>query len=154
VEHDSSSPRPGEQAAPAAGGLPGAALRRVLEHIDANCHRDLRLAELSALAHMSAFHFARLFKRSTGLSPHRFVVERRIERAKARLVSDRVSIAAIAQAVGFRTPSHFTTAFRRSTGVTPSTYRSAAHGALPDTTAPPVAGIESDAGVDSSGRGV
>ena len=137
-----------------AGGLPGATLRRVLEHIDANCHRDLRLAELSALAHMSAFHFARLFKRSTGLSPHRFVVERRIDRAKARLTTDTVPIATIAQAVGFRTPSHFTTAFRRSTGVTPSTYRSAAHGPSLDTTVPPAAGIVPDAGADPGGRGV
>jgi len=99
----------------------------VLEHIDANRHRCPRLSELSALAHMSAFHFARLFKQSTGLPPHRFVVGRRIGHAKELLVTDGASIAAIARIVGFRTPSHFTTVFRRSTGVTPSAYRSTAH---------------------------
>lgn len=53
---------------PSGYGLPGAALRRVLEHIEANVHRDSRLSELIALAHMSAFHFTRLFKRSMGIS--------------------------------------------------------------------------------------
>ena len=67
-------------------GLPGTALRRVLDHIEANLHRDPPLSELSARAYMSAFHFARLFKRSTGLPPHRFVVGRRIGRARRRLV--------------------------------------------------------------------
>jgi len=76
---------------------------------------------------MSAFYFARLFKQSTGLPPHRFVVGRRIDHAEALLVTDGASIVAIAQIVGFRTPSHFTTVFRRSTGVTPSAYRSAAN---------------------------
>jgi AraC family transcriptional regulator len=108
-----------------ASGLPGATLRRVLEHIDANRHRVPSLAELSAVGHMSAFHFARLFKRSTGRSPHRFVVERRIDYAKELLTSEGASIAAVARAAGFRTPSHFTTVFRRTTGVTPSAYRSA-----------------------------
>ena len=119
--------------------LPGGILRRVLEHIDANRHRALPLSELSALAHMSAFHFARLFKQSTGLSPHRFVIGRRIERAKELLVTDSASIASIAsiaQAVGFRTSSHFTTVFHRATGVTPSAYRSAAHGSSSTATAP------------------
>jgi AraC family transcriptional regulator len=108
--------------------LPGAALRRVLDHIETNLHRDPPLSELSARAYMSAFHFARLFKRSTGLPPHRFVVGRRIGRAKELLETKNVSIATVAQAVGFRTPSHFTTVFRRSMGVTPSAYRAAARG--------------------------
>ena len=105
------------------GGLPGAALRRVLKHMDTYAHRRPRVAELSTLLHMSAFHFARLFKQSTGLPPHRFLVRRRIERAKELLASGDLPIAAIAQVVGFRTPSHFTITFRRVTGVTPSTYR-------------------------------
>ena len=147
--------RPPETALAPASGLPGAALRRVLEHIDANVHRDPRLAELSALAHMSAFHFARLFKRSTGVSPHRFVVARRIDRAKALLATDGASIATISVRVGFRTPSHFTTVFRRSTGVTPSAYRSAAHASTPSTSVSgPALSVEPSAGVDPSGRSV
>ena len=108
------------------GGLPGATLRRVLEHIDTNLHRLPTLTELSTVGHMSAFHFARLFKLSTGLSPHRFVVGRRIAYAKRLLAENDLSIAAIARCVGFRTPSHFATVFRRTTGATPSAYRAQA----------------------------
>ena len=108
------------------GGLPGAA-RRVLEYIEANLHRNPPLSELCALAHMSAFHFARLFKQSTGVPPHRFVVRRRIEHAKALLASDGAPIALVARSVGFRTPGHFTTVFRRTTGMTPGAYRVVAH---------------------------
>ena len=108
-----------------ASGLPGVTLRRVLEHIEANRHRGPSLAELSAVGHMSAFHFARLFKQSTGRSPHRFVVERRIDYAKELLAAHPASIAEVARSAGFRTPSHFTTVFRRMTGMTPSSYRSA-----------------------------
>ncbi|HEX7125208.1 MAG TPA: AraC family transcriptional regulator [Thermodesulfobacteriota bacterium] len=118
-------PIPDERAdaSPPTGGLPGSRLRRVTEYVEANLQRDLRLAELSGLVHMSPFHFARLFKASTGLPPHRFVVHRRIARAAALLTSTRLSVGTIARLVGFRTPSHFTTAFRRRIGVTPSAYR-------------------------------
>ena len=132
------SPTNPEDATPPANGLPGSVLRRVLDHIDANSARGLPLSELSALAHMSAFHFARLFKQSTGVSPHRFVVGRRIERAKQLLETGDASIASIAQAVGFRTASHFTTVFHRSTGQTPRAYRTAAHPAHPSTEKPAV----------------
>ncbi|HEU5195481.1 MAG TPA: AraC family transcriptional regulator [Methylomirabilota bacterium] len=106
-----------------AGGLPGVTLRRVVEHIDANVHRAPRLTELSAIAHMSMFHFARLFKSSTGLTPHRFVLRQRIEHAKRRLAGGDGSVAAVGRDAGFRNPSHFTNAFHRVTGVTPSEYR-------------------------------
>jgi AraC family transcriptional regulator len=105
------------------GGLPGAKVRRVTEYIRGNLHRALRLAELGALVHMSPYHFARLFKLSLGVPPHRFVVRRRIDEAAALLVSPELSIAAISRTVGFRTTSHFTTTFRRLTGLTPSAYR-------------------------------
>ncbi len=95
--------------------MPAYRLRRVTQYIEENLQRELRLAELSALVHMSPYHFARLFKRSTGTPPHKFLVRRRI--------------AEISRLVGFRTPSHFTTTFRRITGVTPSGYRSGGAGA-------------------------
>jgi AraC family transcriptional regulator len=107
------------------GGLPGGKLRRVLEHIEANVLRGPRLDELGRLVHMSAFHFARLFKASTGLPPHRFVVMRRIEHAKHLLACADISIATIGRVVGFRAASHFTNTFRRVSGVTPSAYRAA-----------------------------
>jgi AraC-like DNA-binding protein len=108
----------------ATGSLPESRLRRVSQYVQDNLHRELRLAELSGLVHMSPYHFARLFKRSTGVSPHRFLVQRRIEQARALLAAEPLSIAEIARSVGFRTPSHFTTTFRRVTGITPSAYRS------------------------------
>jgi AraC family transcriptional regulator len=131
-------------------------LRRVLDHIDANHHRVPRLSELGAVVHMSAFHFARLFKLSTGVSPHRFVVGRRIDHAKALLATEGASIAAVSRAVGFRTPSHFTTVFRRTTGATPSAYRSEAGLFSPESTAPSAAerdrSLQPDTDADSSRR--
>ncbi len=115
-----------------ASGLPGATLRRVLEHIEANVQRAPRLAELSAVARMSVFHFARLFKVSTGLTPHQFVLHQRIERAKQRLTDGELPIAAIGRDAGFRTPSNFASAFHRATGVTPTAYRSSHAGATPE----------------------
>ena len=108
----------------AAGGVPECRLRRVTQYVQNNLHRELRLAELSSLVHMSPYHFARLFKRSTGVSPHRFLARRRIEQTRALLAAQTLPIAEIARSVGFRTPSHFTTTFRRVTGITPSVYRS------------------------------
>jgi AraC family transcriptional regulator len=112
-------------------GLPGAQLQRVTEFIDHNLARALPLAELSAEAHLSQYHFARLFKESMGIPPHRFVVRRRIERACALLLEGHLSIDAIARAVGFRTRSHFSMVFHRHIGSPPTVYR--AFGSLPKT---------------------
>jgi len=106
--------------------LPASRLRRVTQYIRENLQRELRLAELSASVHMSPYHFARLFRRSTGLPPHKFVVRCRIDAARTLLAARRSPIAEIAQLVGFRTQSHFTTTFRRVIGLTPSAYRSEA----------------------------
>jgi AraC family transcriptional regulator len=106
--------------------LPACRLRRVTQYIQENLQRELRLAELSALVHMSPYHFARLFRRSIGMPPHKFVVRCRIDAARTLLAARRSPIAEIAQLVGFRTQSHFTTTFRRVIGLTPSAYRSEA----------------------------
>src|SRR6266851_6080146 len=105
------------------GTLPLSRLRRITDHIREHLDQDLTLAQLGAVVYMSPFHFARLFQRSTGLPPHRFVVRARIDRAAALLAEPEPSIARIAQVVGFRTPSHFATVFHRLMGVTPSEYR-------------------------------
>ena len=107
------------------GALSRCRLRRVTEYIQQNLDKDLRLAELATVAYMSPYHFARLFKGSTGVPPHRFVVRQRIARACAFLATPELSIAQISRRVGFQTPSHFTTVFRRITGITPRRYRTA-----------------------------
>ena len=105
------------------GTLPLARLRRVTEHIREHLDQDLTLAQLGAVVYMSPYHFARLFQRSTGVSPHRFVVRTRIDRAVTLLTDPELSIAQISRVVGFRTPSHFSTVFRRITSATPRAYR-------------------------------
>ena len=106
-----------------AGHLPGARLRRVIEHVQQNPDKDLTLSALAAVIHMSRFHFARLFKHSTGLPPHQFVVRQRIDHAMKLLTTAELSMAEIAPLVGFRTASHFSTIFRRVTGITPTRFR-------------------------------
>ena len=105
------------------GGLPWHRLRRVCDFIQDNMNRQLTLMDLSTVVHMSPYHFARLFKQSTGVAPHRFMLGQRVARASLLLRAARLSIAEVARLVGFRTPSHFTTMFRRVTGITPSAYR-------------------------------
>jgi AraC family transcriptional regulator len=122
-----SSPLSDQQEDPATpvclGTLPSSRLRRVTEYIQQNLAEDLTLAALAAVVYMSPYHFARLFKGSTGVPPHRFVIRQRIARARAILVTSELSIAQISRVVGFRTPSHFTTVFRHATGTTPKGYR-------------------------------
>ena len=108
--------------------LPARRLRRVTEYIQQNLDKSLSLEELAAVVCMSPYHFAHLFKYSTGVPPHRFVVRQRIAQARAWLARPELSIAQISRLVGFRTPSHFTTVFRRLSGVTPRRYRLAARG--------------------------
>jgi AraC family transcriptional regulator len=109
-----------------AGALPWSRLRRVADHVQANLAAELRLTELSAVVHMSPYHFARLFKQAAGVSPRQFVIRRRIEAAKILLAARRLSIGEVALVVGFGSQSHFTASFRRVTGITPGHYRSAA----------------------------
>lgn len=105
------------------GALPLSRLRRVTDYIREHLDQDLTLAHLGAVVYMSPFHFARLFQRSTGLPPHRYVVRARIDHAAELLASAAPSIAQISRMVGFRTPSHFSTVFRRITGMTPHEHR-------------------------------
>ena len=99
-------------------------LRRVLDFIEASLgERTLSLAEIAAVAHLSPFHFSRAFKSATGAAPHRFVLERRVDRAKALLADPDIPLAEIAAAVGFANQAHFSTMFRRFTSMSPRQYR-------------------------------
>jgi AraC family transcriptional regulator len=106
-------------------GLSRATLRRVLEFIHAHLDTDLSLTALATTVGMSPYHFARLFKQSTGRSPHQYVIDRRIIQAKYLLATTELPIAAIAYQVGFASQSHLARHFRQRTGVTPKAYRDA-----------------------------
>lgn len=98
-------------------------LRRVIEFIDAGLDKDLRLEDLAQVANLSTFHFARVFKRATGVSPYQYVRNRRIELACALLREDSLDLAQLALACGFSNQSHFTSAFSRQLGVPPGRFR-------------------------------
>ena len=83
----------------------------------------LEMAQLAALVDYSPFHFARAFKRSFGMPPHRYHVTRRLERAKTLLTAPDASVTSVALAVGFAETSSFSAAFRKGTGFAPSDYR-------------------------------
>jgi AraC-like DNA-binding protein len=113
----------GTKTKPFQGGLPAARLRRVEEFLMAHLAEDIGLDDLAAIADLSAKHFARAFRQSTGVPPHRWLIERRIDRAKALLIEDGLNLAEIALACGFADQSHFTAAFRKSVGATPAIFR-------------------------------
>jgi AraC family transcriptional regulator len=95
----------------------------VLEFVDAHLDKSISLSALAHESGTSPFHFARLFKRRTGLAPHQFIIRKRIERARTLLSDADLSIAEVAFRCGFSHQSHFTVTFRRTVGVSPSAYR-------------------------------
>ena len=111
---------------PLHGGLPAASLKRVLEYIDANLQKNIRLATLAGIANISLYHFAKLFRRTMGVSPHQYVLEQRIHRAKQMLREKRASVLDISLSLGFEHPNNFARAFRRLTGGSPSQFRRSA----------------------------
>jgi AraC-like DNA-binding protein len=105
------------------GGLPPRALRRVKDYIDGNLGTNIDLAALADIAGFSMFHFARAFKHSEGVNPHRYLLDRRIERAEALLVKTDLPISEIAITSGFWDQSHLARHFRQRVGMSPSIYR-------------------------------
>ena len=98
-------------------------LRRALEFMHDNFGRELAVEEIASAAYMSEFHFARLFKHITGQTPHIYLANLRIERARRLLSDTRLAISEIAATVGYQSQSHFTKVFKSITGVTPRAYR-------------------------------
>jgi len=98
-------------------------LTRVIGYIEDHLDEALPLEELSGVARLRRSHFSQAFRGATGMSPHSFVLERRIARAKRLLADNQFSVTDVALASGFASASHFATAFRAATGMTPRDYR-------------------------------
>lgn len=98
-------------------------LDRVRNYIQDNLSLDITVADLASVAHLSEFHFARLFKRATGLAPHQFLITQRVERAKALIRDGRMSLVEVAATVGFSSQSHLGQHFKRIVGCTPAEFR-------------------------------
>lgn len=105
------------------GGLSAARLRQVTAYISENYANEIRLDELANVAGMSSFHFAREFKRTTGTTPHQYLINVRVERAKTLLSQNELPLTEVGLRAGFSHQSHFTRLFRRLTGTTPHLYR-------------------------------
>ncbi|MGY4625363.1 helix-turn-helix transcriptional regulator [Bradyrhizobium sp. USDA 4486] len=105
------------------GGLSPIVLRRAIERLRSDNDADVSLAALAADAGLSRFHFCRAFKESTGLSPHAWRREQRLEEAKNMLRNTDESVVSIAVALGYTSQSAFAAAFRKLTGETPSNWR-------------------------------
>jgi len=105
------------------GGLAGWQKNQVRDYIEEHLDDDVSLVTLAELAHLSPFHFARAFKQSFELPPHRYLTLRRIERAKELLGQRELSVTQIGLDVGFSETSAFSSTFRKHTGVTPTDFR-------------------------------
>jgi AraC family transcriptional regulator len=105
------------------GRIPPARLKQVLDYIEAHFDQQTHLSDLAETASMSPFYFARLFKNSVGVSPHKYVMTRRIERAKELLKRSSMSVLEIGVRVGYLDAKHFRVIFHREAGVSPNKFR-------------------------------
>lgn len=105
------------------GGLSPRKLKQAIDYIQANLYQDLRQAAIAQELGMTQSYFCTLFKQSVGMTPHQYVLQQRIERAKQLLECSEMAIAEIALQCGFANQSHFTKHFHRFTNSTPRVYR-------------------------------
>ena len=98
-------------------------MKRACAYIDAHLSEPVPLAAMSRAAGFTDMHFARLFRASTGLSPHNYLLRRRIEVAQAALARADQSLLDVALMVGFRTQAHFSAVFKKLTGLPPRRWR-------------------------------
>ena len=103
--------------------MPPRRLARVVEYIRNHLDQPLAVSALCRLAEMSQSHFSKLFKLSTGLAPHQFVLQERINRSKELLRQGSTKIVDIALGVGFENQAHFTTVFGNFVGMTPRQFQ-------------------------------
>lgn len=112
------SQRPGYR-----GGLPIARLRKIEDYVREHLIESISLETLAELAELSPFHFSRVFKQSTGMTPLKFVIRERMLRAQQLIRETPRSLIEIALEVGYTSPSHFAEVFRRTVGMAPSEFR-------------------------------
>jgi len=105
------------------GGLGPARLRRIREYVHGNIEEELTLTEMAQSVGLSTAHFSQMFRKSTGDSPHRFVLRQRIERGKEMLRTAEARVLDVAIACGFKTQQHFARVFRKICGASPTEYR-------------------------------
>jgi AraC family transcriptional regulator len=109
------------------GTLPRGRLRAVVEYVEAHLDAGPSLAEMAAVARLSVYHFARQFRAATGLPPHRYVILRRVERARQLLQAGAdLSLAEVAAHAGFSDQSQLSYHYKRLVGVTPGAFRRSA----------------------------
>ena len=106
-------------------GLSHERVKRVQDYIETHLDDRLTLSDLAGVACLSPYHFSRSFKQAVGVGPQRYVMKRRLERAKTLMRRSSQPLAVIAQEVGFTDQSHLTMIFRREIGMTPGRYRTA-----------------------------
>lgn len=105
-------------------GMSPTKLKQAIDYINEYLGEDLSLAEIAARVDMSQYYFCRLFKQSVGMTPHKYLMQQRVERSKSLLQQRELSIVDIASACGFANPSHFAKCFRQYTGISPQQFRS------------------------------
>jgi AraC family transcriptional regulator len=105
------------------GGLAPWQERRAKELLIAHLDGEISLRELAREADLSRSHFARAFKETTGLPPHRWLVSKRIERAQEILINSTLSLVEVARLTGFADQSHFTRVFTSTVGISPGEWR-------------------------------
>ena len=103
--------------------LPAQRLKRVFEYVDAHLDENITLAELAQDLNLSVYYFATLFKKTTGLSPHQYILHRRVSRARQLLRNTDLSVLDVSLDLGFQHQNNFARAFRRVTGMTPTGFR-------------------------------
>ena len=105
------------------GGLSPGAMRRAREYVESHLGDSVDLAALAAVARVSIHHFARAFKQSAGITPHRYLIQRRVERAQHMLTHTGLPLSEVAYTVGFSDQSHLAHHFRQAFGITPGRFR-------------------------------
>jgi AraC family transcriptional regulator len=105
------------------GGLGSTRLRKIKEFVHAKIEDEFTLCDMAQSVDLSTAHFSRMFQKSTGESPHHFVLHQRVDRAKEMLRAAEARVLDVAVACGFKTQQHFARVFRRMCGVSPTEYR-------------------------------